>query len=131
MAVDTEDQRPHSSTVMLRRVGTLLLVVAIALGGMVSSACASAHCAKMTRARMRCCPTEGLRAARTCCGGAIAPATIADAAALERAPQMPPLAALPVPTAVTAPPTTTAAPIRVQALGPPTSLVDRHTSLLL
>jgi hypothetical protein len=118
---------------MLRRVSTLVLVLAIALGGMVSAACASAHCAQMTRARMRCCPTEGLRAARSCCGNSIAPAAPASAATLERAPLAPPLAALPaLLTPVASPLAARAiAPVRLGGTGPPTSLIRLHTSLLL
>ena len=118
---------------MLRRIATLLLVVAIALGGMVSSACAKAHCAALTRARMHCCPTDGLRAERSCCGKTIEPAAPASAATLERAPQAPPLAALPalLPMVATSYASRGIAPVRTAATGPPTSLVGHHTSLLL
>src|SRR5215475_5990124 len=104
---------------MLRRVATLMLVVALALGGLVSSACASAHCAQMTRARMRCCPTDGLHAPRSCCDHVIAPAAPANEATLERAPQAPPLAALPALLPVMVAPIAghTVAPVRTAATG--------------
>ena len=118
---------------MLRRLATLLLVVAIALGGMVSSVCASASCAQMTRARMRCCPVDGLHAARSCCEGRIAPAAPSAAAAFERAPQAPQPVALPalVPALATLLVSDPVTATPFHGLGPPSSLIRQRTSLLL
>lgn len=118
---------------MLRRVGTALLVVVIALGGLMSSACATTSCAQMTRARMRCCPVDGIQQARSCCDGRLGKAAPAPAAALERAPQAPlPLALparLPATTAALLSAPLTAAP--PPGIGPPDSLLRQHTCLLL
>ncbi|HSP98763.1 MAG TPA: hypothetical protein VL049_16190 [Candidatus Dormibacteraeota bacterium] len=118
---------------MLRRVATLLLVVAIALGGMVSSACASASCAQMTRSRMHCCPVDGLHAARRCCEGRIAPADPSAAAAFDRVPQAPQLAALPAfaPAVAALVVSDPVAAVPFHGLGPPSSLIRQRTSLLL
>lgn len=118
---------------MPRWIATLLLAAAVTLGGMTSSACAGSQCAQMTRARMRCCPTDGLRAERACCSRSIAAAAPAAAATLERAPQAPALALLSaLRPAIAAPGARRPlAPVRTAATGPPTSLVGHHTSLLL
>ncbi len=113
---------------MPRRAATLLLVLAIALSGLASASCANALCAQM-----RCCPIEGLHAPRNCCGASVAPAAPAGTAALERAPQTPPLTALP---AVALPPAMRVANHAVavvpsRGVGPPASLLRQHTSLLI
>ena len=118
---------------MLRRIATVLLVVTVALGGLVSNACANATCAQMTRARMRCCPTDGLQQARNCCDTSVGKATPAPPAALERAPEAPAPMVLPVilavsSTAVFSAPRPTIAPA---GIGPPDSLLRQYTSLLL
>lgn len=118
---------------MLRRVASVVLVVAVALGGLVSTACANATCAQMTRARMRCCPTEGLQRDRNCCDTTVGKAAPAPPAALERAPEAPAPMVLPLVLAAASAPvlhrplTTEPHP----GLGPPHSLLRQHTSLLL
>ena len=118
---------------MVRRIATVLLVFAVALGGLVSTACANATCAQMTRARMRCCPTDGLQQARNCCDTSVGKATPAPPAALERTPEAPAPMVLPVILAVAAAPAANAPPAAVPhaGLGPPDSLLRQHTSLLL
>ena len=118
---------------MLRRLATALLVIAVALGGLTSVACASGTCAQVSGARMKCCAGEGLRADRNCCGSTIAAAAPQSAAAFERVPQVAPLAALPALLLPAAPslPGRTVAAVPARGLGPPRSLIALHTSLLL
>jgi len=117
---------------MLRRLATALLVVAVALGGLTSAACASGAC-QLSAARMKCCPGEGLRADRRCCDSTIATAAPQAAAAFERAPQVPPLAALPALMMPAAPrlPGRAVGTVPVGGTGPPGSLIAQHTSLLV
>lgn len=133
MAVDTRDAGSHDRGVMLRRLGTALLVVALACGGLVSSACGATSCAQMTRARMRCCPVDGIQQARSCCAGHLGKAAPAAAAALERAPQAPAPLALPARVPATTAVVISASPRAVPppGSGPPDSLLRQHTSLLL
>jgi len=99
----------------------------------VSSACARAGCAQMTRTRMHCCPVDGLHAPRSCCQGRIAPAAPFAAAAFERAPQAPQPVALPalVPAVATLIVSAPVAAAPFHGLGPPNSLIRQRTSLLL
>jgi hypothetical protein len=119
---------------MVRRLGMVLLAATLALGGLASTACARASCAQMTRARMRCCPVQGVHQARHCCDGRLNQAVPVPDGALERAPQAPAPLALPVRMPVPAGVLAAHAAVPVLAppgLGPPESLLHQHTSLLL
>lgn len=117
--------------VMVRRLATLLLVVAVFCGGLASSACATGGCGQFA-SRMKCCAGEGLRADRSCCNPELSSAPTQSPAALERAPQVGspailPVLHLPALAAPLARPLAFAAP---RSLGPPASLLAQHTALL-
>ncbi|MEO8605035.1 MAG: hypothetical protein ABI629_20875 [bacterium] len=119
---------------MLRRFATVLLVLAVALGGLTSAACAGGRCTMLQQQRMRCCE-DGIHAERSCCGpvaqraGAQAPATFERQAqpVTQTALALLPLA---LGTVVADRGPIAAAPIPISH-APPTTLIAQHTSLLL
>jgi len=119
---------------MLRRLATGLLVLAVALGGLSTAACAGGRCPMMRQQRLRCCE-DGLHAERGCCGSAARLAATQAPATLERPVNSVAHAALPLVPAALAATLVTRGPIAAAPMAlshaPPLTLIAQHTSLLL